>query len=206
MSSVDQLLARTGSEFEQAAEQLPTRSSPTRATRRSFPNPYTKILAVTLAVAALAVPAVLLFGGGSVAPALQSPADVVFEGDGWILGVHEEPLGEDEYDFCWEFAAPGRGVDGVDVTEVGCDERTTPTEGGTGHFGGVFIELEDVNLSVYEISPGDGGQVEVRTGRDSVRYEGKRMPLSGTDVFVLEFDPDAASHSIRPIPPWAPDN
>jgi hypothetical protein len=139
-------------------------------------------------------------------PKLQSAADVVFEGDGWILGFREESLTEsDRIDFCWEFHAVNRGPGGSDVYETGCDERRIQTDGVETHIGSVAVELEDVTIMAYESRPGDGGQIEVRIGRESVRYGGQRMPLSGADVFVFEAASRHGGLSIRHLAPWNPD-
>lgn len=203
MSELDIILSDSASEFREAVDHIPPRSWNEPVSRRGRLGGLSTAVVAAIGVLVLFSPVALFLMDSPRMPALQSPADVVFEGDGWILGLREEARGDDaDFDFCWEFEAIGRGPDGVDVTDAGCDERSIPEEGGSGHFGGIVFELSDITLMVAEFRPGDGGQVEVRTGRQVDLYEPKRMPLSGADVYVLEIDPDASHQNIRHVAPW----
>lgn len=202
MSEIDTMLKRAGSEYREAAARVPEKPLDLRSSKRL--SDTMAAIAAGAAVLVLVAPLALWLGVGGEDPKLQAAADVVFEGDNWIFGFREESIpGTDRINFCWEFNAVGRGPGGSDVFESGCDGRRIPTEGVEAHVGSAAVELEDVSIMVYESRPGDGGQIEVQTGRTRVRYDGQRMPLSGADVFVFEAPKDAGLH-IRHLPRWKP--
>lgn len=203
MSEIDTMLTTAGSEYREAAARVPERPLDLRSSKPV--RGITAAIATGAAALILLAPLALWLGIGGENPKLQAAADVVFEGDSWIFGFREESIpGSERITFCWEFNAVGRGPGGSDVFESGCDERRIPTEGVEAHVGTAAVELEDVSIMVYESRPGDGGQIEVQTGRTRVRYDGQRMPLSGADVFVFEAPQDAGLH-IRHLPRWKPD-
>ena len=205
MIEIDTILEDAGSEFRDGAKRLPERDWSREPQGLVGPR-----VAVTAAVAALAlfVPLALYLGivgeEESVpgTPELTTPADVVFEGTDWIVGFWEEAIaGSNGVRFCWEFVAVGRGPAGGDLGEMVCEERLSLEEDSSASHGSLRFELDDAAIWVFELRPGDGSELETRSGRTVALYQGKRMPLSGGDVYVFETSEDAPFNMTRFVPP-----
>lgn len=201
MSQIDNLLNKAGEEFRNGVSRLPEEAWTIRSRRQTWGVGVA--LAAGVAVLVLFVPLAVWWGTTQDTPVLAQPtlteaADVVFKGEGWVLGFHEEAIPDsNNIDFCWEFNATGRGPNNVDVFESGCHKREPVIEDRVEFYYGVLqFQLEDATVWVFEHRPGDGSQIEVRTGRTSIRYEGQKMPLSRADVFAFENPTDTPMNTI----------
>ncbi len=142
-----------------------------------------------LMVLAAFLPTSELFDGSSKSLELAESADVVFEAEGWIVGLREEAIpGSNNINFCWEFVSEEVAQSSEDLT--GCRQRPAEQDGVSISWTGPQLKLPESTVFVLELRPGSGGQVKTRSGRGIETHQGQRMPLSGADVFVVESPED----------------
>lgn len=214
MSRIDTLLEEAGAEFRGHASRLPEQEWNTRS--RLPTRGAGVVLVAGAALLVLFVPLAIWWAGGDAppllaeSPALQGEADVVVEGDDWIVGFHEEHIGgSDDINLCWEFVSAGRGPAGGDVSESGCERLDLPgfglddlPENNSIAWCCLKFELDDAWVSVVQDRPGTRGYIHVgfiqkEGGPAYIRYDGWRMPLSEVDVYVFEFPKDDPPDLIR---------
>ena len=219
MSRIDTLLEEAGAEFRGHASQLPEQEWNTGS--RQLMRGAGVALVAGAALLILFVPLAIWWASGDVqpflaeSPALQGEADVVVEGDDWIVGFHEEHIGgSDDINLCWEFVAMGRGPEGDDVSESGCERLEIPGFGvdhedfNTLAWCCLRFELDDAWVWVVQDRPGTRGYIHVGFiqkggGPAYTRYDGWRMPLSEVDAYVFEFSKDDPFDLIRHDLPYS---